>query len=298
MADLNVNELSLEGDEEEGGFCFDVDEDGEEVGDLRLCLVGRFLCDKPIHVMSMKKRVADMWRPVKGVIIKQAMEGLFLFQFSHKLDMEAALRGGPWTFGSHLLIIEKVQIGVQIESIPLFHVEFWVQVHNIPAGLMLEKVGKTIANFIGTFVEYDKHNNSSFWRQYMRLRVKVDVRNPLKKNTRVKNRGGEWCTVTFKYENLGLFCFVCGILGHSDQRCEVRFAMEEDNGIREWSNDIMVENRRYNNASSSKWLKEEGAGSEKNGSTSSSGTQHPRVRITTRMKRVIHKSNQKGPHKM
>ncbi|XP_058772586.1 uncharacterized protein At4g02000-like [Vicia villosa] len=144
--------------------------------------------------------------------------------------MEATLKGGPWIFGNHLLIIERVQIGVQLENIHMFHVEIWVQVHNLSTSQMLEKLSKTIANFIGTFVEYDKNNNSSFWRQYMRLRVKVDVRQPLKKNTRVKNKGGEWCTFIFKYENLGLFYFVCGVLGHSEQRCEVRFAVDEDNG--------------------------------------------------------------------
>lgn len=83
--------------------------------------------------------------------------------------MEAAHKGGPCSYDNHLLILEKVQVGVQIENIPLTHVDFWVKIHNLPAGLMLEKVGKTMANFIGTFVEYDKNNNTSFWRQYMRL---------------------------------------------------------------------------------------------------------------------------------
>jgi hypothetical protein len=45
-----------------------------------------------------------------------------------------------------------------------------------------------LANYIGSFVEYDKTNNSSFWRQYMRLWVKVDIRLPLKKDTRVMNK--------------------------------------------------------------------------------------------------------------
>jgi hypothetical protein len=39
-------------------------------------------------------------------------------------------------------------------------------------------------------MEYDKNNNSCFWRQYMRLRVKMDVRVPLKKVTKVKDRNG------------------------------------------------------------------------------------------------------------
>lgn len=100
---------------------------------------------------------------MKGVTIKQANKGLFLFHFSHSLDKEAALKGGPWIFDSHLLIIERVKLGVQIENVPLFHVNFWVQTHNLPVGLMFEKVGRTVANFIGTFVEYDKNNNLTFW---------------------------------------------------------------------------------------------------------------------------------------
>jgi hypothetical protein len=64
----------------------------------------------------------------------------------------------------------------------------WVQVHDLPMQLMKEKYGIPLANYIGSFVEYDKTNNSSFWRQYMRLWVKVDVRLQLKKDTRVMNK--------------------------------------------------------------------------------------------------------------
>jgi 14-3-3 protein epsilon len=86
---------------------------------------------------------------------------------------------------------------------------------------MKEKNGIQLAHYIGSFVEYDKNNNSSFWRQYMRLRVIVDVRQPLKKNTKVKNKEREWCTVDFKYEKYEIFGFVCGIMGHAENKCEV-----------------------------------------------------------------------------
>jgi 14-3-3 protein epsilon len=205
--------------------------------------------------------MADIWRPVKGVNIKEATKGLFLFQFSHELDMEAVLQGGPWSFDNHMLIVERVRLGVQIENIPLHHVDFWVQVHNLPVGLMAERVGIKLANYIGSFVEYDKNNKSSFWRQYMRLRVRIDVRRPLKKEKKIKNLGGEWCNVNFKYEKLGVFCFVCGKLGHSENKCEVRFAMENDDGTREWSSDLRAEPRRRGGRPTSRWLNEEGGGS-------------------------------------
>jgi hypothetical protein len=126
---------------------------------------------------------------------------------------------------------------------------------------MAEKVGKKLANYIGSFVEYDKNNNTSIWRQYMRLRVRVDVRQPLKKESKVKNQGGEWCIIKFKYERLGVFCFACGIMGHAKNKCEVRFAKEIDDGVREWSNELRAEPRRRSGRQTSRWLKEEGGGS-------------------------------------
>jgi 14-3-3 protein epsilon len=259
MSSINLEDLSLH-EEEEEGFTFDIEE-GESQVDFRWCLVGRFLSDRPIHVNSMKATMADVWRPVKGVKIKEAEKGLFLFQFSHELDMEAVLQGTPWSFDNRMLIVGRVQLGVQIENVPLYHVDFWVQVHNLPTGLMAEKVGRALANYIGSFVEYDKNNNSSFWRKYMRIRVRVDVRQPLKKDKKVKSAGGDWCTVNFKYEKLGIFCFVCGIMGHAENKCVVRFSMERDDGIRVWSNELRAESRRHSGRPTSRWLMEEEGGS-------------------------------------
>ncbi|MCI38685.1 hypothetical protein A2U01_0059914, partial [Trifolium medium] len=122
MADPNLEGLSLQGEEEEG-FSFDFDEEGDEQLDFRWCLVGRFLCDRPVHFNSMKVRMANLWSPVMGVKIKEAKPGLFLFHFSHPLDMEGVIKGGPWTFDNNMLIMEQVQLGMQIEQIPLYYAE-------------------------------------------------------------------------------------------------------------------------------------------------------------------------------
>jgi hypothetical protein len=138
----------------------------------------------------------------------------------------------------------------------------WVQIHDLPMGLMRESVGNKLANYIGAFMEYDKNNKTSFWRQYMRVRVKVDVRLPLKKEAKVKDKEGNWCTVKFRYEKLGVFCFVCGIMGHAENKCVVRFEMEDDNGVREWSPEIRADTRRQGGRLSSRWLREEKGGRE------------------------------------
>jgi hypothetical protein len=84
----------------------------------------------------------------------------------------------------------------------------------------------------------------------------MDVCVPLKKDTKVKDRFGNLCTVKFKYEKLGIFCFVCGVMGHAENRCVVRFTMETDDGSRGWSNELRAEPRRVAGRPSSRWLVE------------------------------------------
>jgi len=47
-------------------------------------------------------------------------------------------------------------------------------------------VGITLANYIGEFLEYDVNNQTSFWRENMRLRVKIDVKIRLKITNKIK----------------------------------------------------------------------------------------------------------------
>ncbi|KAF4364263.1 hypothetical protein F8388_000215 [Cannabis sativa] len=46
------------------------------------------------------------------------------------------------------------------------------------------------------------------WRDYLRIRVKLQKK--------LEIQGGPICYVTFKYEDLPTFCFICGVLGHSE----------------------------------------------------------------------------------
>lgn len=90
--------------------------------------------------------------------------GAFLFQFFTNWTFKRVFNGEPWTFDNHLLILEVVQSGDIHAEIPLYHVNFWVQVHDLPAGFMTPIVGQHLGNFIGEFVEYVDNNNAGVWR--------------------------------------------------------------------------------------------------------------------------------------
>ena len=51
----------------------------------------------------------------------------------------------------------------------------------------------------------------------MRIKVRIDVRNPLKRRKRIRKSQGEWSVGFFKYEGLPSFCYLCGMLDHSEK---------------------------------------------------------------------------------
>ncbi|MCH89080.1 hypothetical protein A2U01_0009973, partial [Trifolium medium] len=97
-----------------------------------------------------------------SMAVTKATHGLYLFKFFHPLDVEAVIKGGLWTFDNFTLIIDRLKVGV----------------------------GRGLVNYIGEFLEYDKNNNTSIWRKYMRVRVRVDVRKPLKIEKKINLNGG------------------------------------------------------------------------------------------------------------
>jgi 14-3-3 protein epsilon len=156
-----MEHLSLS-DEEEEVLSFDSDLREEVQADLALCLIGRFLTNKPIKNHVIKAKMATLWKPGRKLAIKEIYQGIYVFQTFHKLDMQRVMQGGPWTFNGLLLILSAIESGVIPSQIPLFHAIFWVQVHDLPAGIMTKKVGEGLGSFLRELIEYDAKNTSNF----------------------------------------------------------------------------------------------------------------------------------------
>ncbi|CAN1744883.1 hypothetical protein LINPERHAP1_LOCUS2262 [Linum perenne] len=87
----------------------------------------------------------------------------------------------------------------------------------------------------------------------MRIRVKLDVRRSLKREKVIRKPSKE-LKVTFKYERLPTFCYICGRIGHIDRFCEVRFRVPEEQIVKLWDITLKAPPRRRKAEPSSKWL--------------------------------------------
>ncbi|KAL8156424.1 hypothetical protein AgCh_001495 [Apium graveolens] len=217
MSSINerLAEITID-DEENEEIVFDVGIE-DEVDKFELCLVGRFLTEKNLNSRAMKSKLADVWRPARGISIKDLKDGAFIFQFYHVDDMQWVVNGGPWAFDGSMLVTSTIPKGEDPLKVPLYNLSFWIQLHGLPTGFMTEAVGRQLGNFFGSFLAYDPNNNTSIWRESMRIRIQVDVRKPLKRKKKICKRDGSECIVNCKYERLDDFCFTCGMLTHTDR---------------------------------------------------------------------------------
>jgi hypothetical protein len=86
-------------------------------------------------------------------------------------------------------------------------------------------MAKKLGNIIGQFEETDPLERNRTGR-FLRLKVLIDLRKPLKRGTVIKSQDRS-LKVYFKYERLPNFCFVCGRIGHQLKECEEASDLEE-----------------------------------------------------------------------
>lgn len=59
----------------------------------------------------MKEHLASIWRLGKGVAIEEVLEGLFIFQFYHPIDMHGVIFGDPWSFDNCMHVLNRMELG-------------------------------------------------------------------------------------------------------------------------------------------------------------------------------------------
>lgn len=131
----------------------------------------------------------------------------------------------------------------------------WVQIHDLKVGFMSMRIIKEVANFIGAFVKSCPSNFVGVWHEYMRVRVTIDLSRPLKRKMKIRKAGNEDFWINFKNENVPMFCFICGIIGHSKKICERLFEISEQEIVKPYGPWMRAPFRRQIKLVGAKWLR-------------------------------------------
>ncbi|KAM6550863.1 hypothetical protein CsatB_000671 [Cannabis sativa] len=242
VAEEEEDEVAIEERDEDDGI------------DARWCLVGRFLSDRDFDFETMQNVLASLWKPGMDMFVKELPPDRYLFQFYHEVDIQRVITGSPWTFNRMQLILARLKEGENPQEIMLNKLDIWVQVFDLQPGCMSDSVLRNIAKVMGLFVESDPKNFLGVWRDYFRVRVTIDINKPLRRRMRLTKPDGTTFWATFKYERAPTFCFICGIIGHSERFCVKLFDKPLDQIVKPYGEFMRAkfQNRKQNIGA--KWL--------------------------------------------
>ena len=141
------------------------------------------------------------------------------FKFNSEYQMQWVEQNGPWNFDNNLLLLCKWRKGLSTSNIVFTHSPFWVQIWDLPFEHMFMEVGRELDNSLGKFIESDRKTGHSDQAKFMRIRVDLQLDKPLRRRGKVASVDGEKFWVSFKYERLPTFCYLCGRSGHDNKHC-------------------------------------------------------------------------------
>lgn len=223
-------------------------------------LVGKFLTEKNINFMAMQNVMAVLWRPKEGMEVHDLGGMRYSFVFYHKMDLQKVIDGGSWSFEQAMLVVHQLGGMEDPLTVKIQEVDIWVQVYDIPRGFLSENVIRSVGSSIGKYIKSDSTTFDGVWKPYVRVRVSLNVEKPLKRRMKIKREGDNWSWLNFKYERLGTFCFVCGIIGHSERDCSVVYANPDKVIDKAYGSRLRSPSRNNKNNAGARWLRNSSGG--------------------------------------
>ncbi|KAF4371299.1 hypothetical protein F8388_023459 [Cannabis sativa] len=202
LVDLSLKRVSIIPlqEEEELAVSYEGPLIDEAEVDTRWSIVGRFLMDTPIDYMVMQNLMVVLWKPGMGMYVKELGGNKYIFQFYHETDIQRVMDMSPWTFKNSPCIFERLKPGDVPREVPLHHLDIWVQLHDIRSGFKTERVVWDAGKYIGGFIKSDENNFNGFWRDYLRVQVRLNIEKPLKHRMKLQQIGGDWFWIKFHYK--------------------------------------------------------------------------------------------------
>ncbi|KAK7860162.1 uncharacterized protein CFP56_042202 [Quercus suber] len=172
---------------------------GAPVTENNRVLAGKFYTKRRVNLESVARVLRSIWKTTQN------------FEVSDK----------------YLLALHKLKTGEAVGKIRFDRMALWIQLHGIPTMFQTKEVGYSIGATIGSVESVDVDEKGFCLGNYMRIRVTIDISNPLCRGRKVRLGGSSQFWVDFKYERMPIFCYLCGMVTHDENDCLVGLRRSE-----------------------------------------------------------------------
>ena len=157
-----------------------IDEADPEINDsVRWLALARVCTDKTFSQSAFYKNMRAAWNPAQPVRFRLVGPKLFVVQESCLGDWERMMDQGPWLFRNLLVLMVRYGGFTKAEEVPMVFMPIWLQIHKIPEGFCKKNIVENLLRNSGKILEMRLNGNTR--GDYVRVRVKHDIRRPLTK---------------------------------------------------------------------------------------------------------------------
>lgn len=155
----------------------------------------------------------SIWKTKNKFNIQVAGYNLFMLIFKEDDALEAILKGMSWLFVKNLVLFARFMEPTKTKKIQLYKSPFWLKVDPCPSECdrkdLMHAIGSSFESILGVESKGD----------FFRIRVTLDVRDPLRRDIFIKSNDACKSWIPFNYEKLLSFCFGCERMAHIFQGC-------------------------------------------------------------------------------
>ncbi|KAK7830730.1 hypothetical protein CFP56_027998 [Quercus suber] len=151
-------------------------------------LVARLFTKRRVNVETLVRTLKSMWRPVQNFEVRDLGSNTVLIIFDDDAALMKILTQGPWSFDKYLIRPENAEV---------------------------------IGNTLGIVEQVDVSTNGECRGRYIRVRVHINIDQPLCRGRFVNMGETKPLWISFQYERLPIFCYWCGTLNHDEKDCKL-----------------------------------------------------------------------------
>lgn len=172
--------------------------------------------------MGVHNIIGEAWKIDETFTISDMGSNTYVFSFQSEADLCRTLCEGPWTVMGSMMVLRKWDLSKSLQVIDFTFSPLWVQVVGLPLGGYLnQKSCHMIAPLLGDLLRLEDPEKEGRVAKCLRIRVWINLKNPLKKYFFLKRPNSEDLWVKFQYERLPNLCYGCGIIGHVVPECKL-----------------------------------------------------------------------------